>query len=81
MPTDYVPAGPVLNGLEIADPPSGVIPLDAIIIIKALDEEGNVAWYSRYTKDLTTAESVGALIGMSDLERQRFMDLYQPGPD
>lgn len=48
-------------GLEVADLPDGFTPLEAIVLVKALDDEGDVTWCRRGTDGLTDEECVGIL--------------------
>lgn len=51
-------AEPVL-GLDWDGIPDGSQPLHAVIIVKALDEDGDVAYYTRCTDDLMAVEALG----------------------
>lgn len=57
----YEPAGELLGTLSLIGLPETATPLDAIVLVKALDEDGNVTWYTRETEALTLFESIGAL--------------------
>jgi len=45
-------------GLPIMNLPE-CTPLAALVLIKALDDEGNPTYYARGTDDLTTVEALG----------------------
>jgi hypothetical protein len=64
MPTDhlpYVPSAEVLPGIELMRLPEGYTPLSAIVLVKCLDDDGDVAWLTRSASDLGGIESLGAL--------------------
>ncbi len=65
------PIGEVLNGLEICPLDAGYTPIDAAVIVKTIDEDGDVCWVTRYTSGPHTVEFVGALnVSLRGLERQ-----------
>lgn len=45
--------------LPFKDIPERATITEAFACIKALDEEGRVCWYHRYSSDLSTAEALG----------------------
>lgn len=47
-----------------------VTPLEAVCIIKALDEDGDDSWYVRCTEGIDDLELMGAL--MIELDRRRY---------
>lgn len=57
----YGPAGEVLPGIDLMRLPEGYTPLSAIVLVKTLDDDGDVCWLTRYAKDLSGIESLGAL--------------------
>jgi hypothetical protein len=75
---EYAPAGDTLGTLELVPLPEHCIPLDAIVLVKALDEDGDTSWYTRYTRDLSSFESVGALNVAHQLALQGAVDAYIP---
>jgi hypothetical protein len=52
------PAVDVL-GLPLVGMPDDVTPLAALVVVKALDADGKVAYYARATDGVTTVEAVG----------------------
>lgn len=70
------PIGEVLPGIEIPDLPAGWVPLETVVLVKGLDEDGDALWCTRFTKDLTTVEAIGVLTGVLDLQRRLFMSFY-----
>jgi hypothetical protein len=54
-------SAPNVYGLEMADLPEGWTPLSAVVIVKALNEDGRPVWASRISEDLTSVEALGML--------------------
>lgn len=52
-------------GVEIEDPPEGWTCLEAIVIIKALNEEGEETIFMRSSEGLWNVEAVGMLAATS----------------
>lgn len=48
-------------GLEVEELPPGYTPLEAVVFIKALDEDGDPGWCRRGTTGLSDEEVVGIL--------------------
>lgn len=48
-------------GLELADLPDGCIPIEAYVIVRALDEDGHMNTFIRQTPGLSEPERVGLL--------------------
>lgn len=51
------------------DPPPGWTPLEAVAVIKALDDEGKVRLFSRSTATLNSWEEGGMLLWALDAQR------------
>jgi hypothetical protein len=58
---DHTPIGEVLAGLDILVLPDGYMPIEAAVVVKTLDPDGDVAWLNRYTSGLTSIEAIGSL--------------------
>lgn len=65
------PIGEVLLGLEL-------VPLDAVLLVKTLDAEGDVVWCTRYTRDVSLVERMGALRAALVIEEARVVAAYTP---
>lgn len=76
-----VPVGEVLNGMQLLSLGAGVTVLDAVVLVKAIDEDGRVGWYTRYTQDVTTVETIGALHAALVLEEDHLRRIYMPARD
>lgn len=46
-------------GLDIVNMPDGYTPLSALVVVKVLDEEGNVAYVPRASDSLSSVEALG----------------------
>ena len=64
-----VPITEVLSGLSIHPLEPGETPLEAFVLIKCLDAEGDPAWSYRTTNRLNREELLGALIVQVDVLR------------
>lgn len=57
--------------------PETATPLEAVAMVKCLDEEGEVAWFRVSTQDLNLMESLGmlraAVIVLEDTVRESFL--------
>jgi hypothetical protein len=69
-----VPVTEVLRGLEVHPLEAGETALEAFVLIKVLDTEGNTAWSYRTTNRLNREELLGALIVQTDLLRKELLD-------
>ena len=76
MPTDEprVPIAEVLPGLDVHPLPERWTPLEALILVKCLDEEGEPTWSYRTTQQLTREELLGALIVHVELLRRELVE-------
>lgn len=69
-----VPIDQVLAGLEIYSLESGETPLEAFVLIKTLDAEGEPSWSYRTTSRLNREELLGALMVQVDVLRKELRD-------
>lgn len=74
----FAPIGEVLNGLEILTLDAGDVPIEAVVLIKVLDAEGEETWYGRYTDGLSSAEALGALLTATELELRSRCSMFRP---
>lgn len=74
--TNYKPVGEVLNTLSVLQLPENCIALDAVIVVKALDADGNVTWHTRYTEAPHAIEFLGALEAACMLIKQDIFNQY-----
>ena len=69
-----VPVDQVLNGLEVHALEPGETALEAFILLKVLDQDGDVAWSYRTTNRLSREEPLGALTVQVDVLRKSLRD-------
>ena len=63
----------ILNGIAIPDPEEGWLYLDAIILIKCMDDEGEVRYREIKSGGLTPVEALGMTETYSDTLRAHLM--------
>lgn len=78
---EYVDAENVVSGLRLMALPDGVVPIEAIVIIKAMDADGHSSWRSRYSEGLSHIETVGAMRVMTQLAEREAVAAYVPTED
>lgn len=49
-------------GLELVEMPDDISPIAALVVLKAFDAEGDVAYYARATEGVTTVEALGMVV-------------------
>jgi hypothetical protein len=64
------PIAEVLKGLEIHPLDAGWTAIEALVLMKCLDEEGRVTWAYRTTHRLNREELLGALVVHTDVLRR-----------
>jgi hypothetical protein len=69
-----VPVTEVLRGLEVHPLEPGETAIEAFVLIKILDSEGDTAWSYRTTNRLNREELLGALIVQVDVLRKELRD-------
>jgi hypothetical protein len=69
-----VPIAEVISGLEVHPLDEGFTPLEAFVLIKALDEHGSATWAYRKTNRLNREELLGALIVQTEVLRKELRD-------
>ena len=68
---DRQPIGNVLPGFRLHPLEPGWTPLQAFVLIKALDEDGEAAWSFRTSEVLNLEELLGALTVQVDILRRK----------
>ena len=69
-----IPVEQVLNGLEIQALEPGETALEAFVLLKVLDRDGDVSWSYRTTNRLNREELLGALTVQVDVLRKSLRD-------
>jgi hypothetical protein len=57
-----IPIAEALSGLEVHPLEPGATAVEAFVLVKTLDEDGDVAWAYRTTNRLNREELLGALV-------------------
>lgn len=65
-------------GITVADPPEGWTPMEAIVIVKALNAEGADAWFTRVSDGLGGMEALGALTGACRTQADDIAESFLP---
>ena len=73
---DRQPIADVLSGLAIQPLPDRWSPLEGIVLVKCLDEEGNPAWAFRTTAGLNDEELLGVLTVRIELLKDDLVESY-----
>jgi hypothetical protein len=68
------PVADVLVGLEVHPLPPGWTAIEALVLVKCLDEDGEPTWCYRTTHRLNREELLGALIVHTDVLRKELRD-------
>ncbi|GAA2594299.1 hypothetical protein GCM10010399_26160 [Dactylosporangium fulvum] len=76
-----VPVTEVLRGLEVHPLEPGETAVEAFVLIKVLDSQGDIAWSYRTTNRLSREELLGALIVQVDLLRKELRDEWDDSSD
>lgn len=77
MPPTSGPAGDWMPALE--PPPEGWTPLEAVAVVKCLDEAGGMALITRFSDGVTSWEAIGMMTVAADLERDKVLDAFRDG--
>lgn len=78
---DAEPIGDVLDGLTLLPLGDNVTPIEAVVLVKAIDGDGYMAWYTRWTAGVTAVESIGALHAALILEEDHLRSTYRSRDD
>ncbi|GLH96378.1 hypothetical protein Pa4123_16520 [Phytohabitans aurantiacus] len=71
----------VLRGLEIHPLDPGETAIEAFVLIKLLDAQGETSWSYRTTNRLNREELLGALIVQADVLRKELRDEWDDTDD
>lgn len=72
---------PDVFGVRLEELPEGISPIEALVVVKALDEDGDLTFYSRCSDGLSTWEAIGMLITTTDQLRKAFSASFVPEDD
>ena len=76
---ERIPIEHVLPGMGLHPLPEGWTPVEALVLIKCLDEDGDPTWSYRTTAAPNREELLGALIVHTDLLRKELLDDWEDG--
>ena len=76
-----VPVTEVLRGLEVHPLEPGETALEAFVLIRVLDAQGDTSWSYRTTNRLNREELLGALIVQVDVLRKELRDEWDDDGD
>ncbi len=71
----------VLRGLEVYPLDAGATAIEAFVLVKTLDSDGDVGWYYRTTNRLNREELLGALTVQVDVLRKELRDEWNDSDD
>lgn len=71
-----MPIADVLGGMAIHALEPGATPLEAFLLIKLLDPEGEPTWSFRTTNELNLEELLGALLVQVEVLKKRLVDAW-----
>jgi hypothetical protein len=77
-PKERVPIEQALPGFTLHPLDEGWTPLQAFVLVKALDEAGQTRWSMHTSELLNMEELLGALTVQVDLLRDRLMEDWDP---
>ena len=82
MPDDErVPIEQALPGFKIHPLDEGWTPLQAFVLIKALDDEGDPQWSFRTSESFNLEELLGALVVQQETLRRKLVRDWEDPPD
>lgn len=76
---DRVPIEQVLKGLDVHSLEPGWTAMEAFVLVKCLDSEGDATWAYRTTHRLNREELLGALTVQVDVLRKELRDEWDTG--
>jgi hypothetical protein len=74
MTEPQIPVGDVLRGVTVTALPDGWTPLEALCMIKCLDEDGKPKWAMRLSEGINEEELLGAMVIHTDLLKRDMLD-------
>lgn len=80
-PQERQPLSDVLRGLEIHPLPKDWTALEALVLVKCLDEGGHTSWCFRTTHRLNTEEVLGAIDVHAEVLRRKLVSEWEHDED
>jgi hypothetical protein len=81
MSDDRIAVEQVLPGMTLHALPDGWTPVEALVLIKCLDEDGDPTWVYRTTAKPNREELLGALVVHTDLLRKELLGEWESEAD
>ncbi|MFE5337230.1 hypothetical protein ACFQ8E_15065 [Isoptericola sp. NPDC056573] len=75
-PDEYLPAGEVLQGLELLPLPEGTTPNAALAFVRLDEPDGGTGWSVRVTEGTSDEEILGLLVGYTERLKQAAADAW-----
>ena len=76
-----IPIAEALPGLEVYALEPGTTPIEAFVLIKTLDRDGDVSWSYRTTNRLNREELLGALVVQVAVLKKELRDQWDDDVD
>lgn len=67
----------VFDNMRITDLPDNVVAVEAIVLVKGLDEDGDVCFFTRTSEGMTTWEALGMLEAAAAVRRAGMVDAFR----
>jgi hypothetical protein len=74
---ERVPVEQVMTGMTLHPLPAGWTPVEALVLVKCLDERGHPSWVYRTTAVPNREELLGALVVQVDLLRKELVAAWE----
>ena len=78
---DRIPISEVLGGMKISPLETGATPVEAFVLIKLLDPEGDPQWSFRTTNRLNLEELLGAMVVQVEVLKRKLTSYWEDGDD
>lgn len=77
MTEERIPVDQVLPGVALHPLPEGWTPVEAFVLIKCLDDDGDSSWVYRTSARPNREELLGALVVHTDLLRKELLEEWE----
>jgi hypothetical protein len=76
-----VPIEQVLTGMRLHKLPDKWSPIEAFVLVKCINDEGNASWVYRTTSDPNREELLGVLVVHTELLRREIVSEWEDEDD
>jgi hypothetical protein len=73
-----IPAEAIVHGLTVRPLPENYTPLEAVVVLKCIDPDGDTCYITRYTPDVHSIEILGMLHAAIQLLNRDVVAQYIP---